>query len=166
MNSAGKATGLLRVVLTSSCAAVKGANNAAPPKNGKFYNEEDWNETSTVENGEPYFASKVQAEQAAWQIAKEMNIDLVTINPQFIMGPLLSSRTDGTSVGYMRVRFYFIFLSERKGEFNYFNDCISHYFKIALLITGLGGRYCTEWFSCVGGCERCGTCAHPCGRKP
>lgn len=107
MLSAAKAlssTGdLKRVILTSSVAAVKGMKDPQPPKHGKsVYSEEDFNETSTVDNGEAYWASKVQAEKLAWDLAKQHNIDLVTILPEFILGPLLSSRTDGTSVGYMK----------------------------------------------------------------
>lgn len=107
MLSAAKAlssTGdLKRVILTSSVAAVKGMKDPQPPKNDKsVYSEEDFNETSTVDNGEAYWASKVQAEKLAWNLAKQHNIDLVTILPEFILGPLISSRTDGTSVGYMK----------------------------------------------------------------
>jgi len=107
MLSAAKAlssTGdLKRVVLTSSVAAVKGMKDPQPPKNGKsVYSEEDFNETSTVDNGEAYWMGKVQAEKIAWDLAKQHNIDLVTILPEFILGPLISARADGTSVGYMK----------------------------------------------------------------
>lgn len=91
-----------RVVLTSSCAAIKGMKDPAAPKEGSTYSEADWNETSTVEGGEAYWASKVQAEQAAWEVAREQGLDLVTILPEFIMGPVISRRTDATSLGYMK----------------------------------------------------------------
>jgi nucleoside-diphosphate-sugar epimerase len=101
MASAAKARPA-RVILTSSCAAVKGMNNPAPPSNGPLYTEADWNETSTIESGEAYWVSKVQAERAAWEAAKESGLDLVTILPDFIMGPLISAREDqGTSAGFM-----------------------------------------------------------------
>jgi nucleoside-diphosphate-sugar epimerase len=107
MLSAAKAlssTGdLKRVILTSSVAAIKGNTDPQPPKNGKpVYSEDDFNETSTVENGEAYWKSKVDAEKLAWDLAKQHNIDLVTILPEFVLGPLISCRTDGTSVGYMK----------------------------------------------------------------
>ncbi|PRW58359.1 diaminohydroxyphosphoribosylaminopyrimidine deaminase [Chlorella sorokiniana] len=89
-----------RVVLTSSCAAIKGCK-PAPPKEGSTYSEADWNETSTVE-AEAYWVSKVQAERAAWEMAGQHSVDLVTILPEFIMGPLISTRIDGTSMGYMK----------------------------------------------------------------
>lgn len=40
--------------------AVKGPNGPAP-KNGKLYTEEDWNTSSTLENGQAYWVSKVCA---------------------------------------------------------------------------------------------------------
>jgi nucleoside-diphosphate-sugar epimerase len=94
-----------RVVLTSSCAAVKGMH-PAPPQSGTTYNEADWNETSTVEGGEAYWVGKTQAERAAWEMAEQHGLDLVTVLPEFVMGPLLSSRMDGTSMGFMKVGFF------------------------------------------------------------
>ena len=48
--------------------------------------------------------SKTVAEQEAWALAKQHSLDLVAILPEFVMGPLLSTRVDGTSFGYMKVR--------------------------------------------------------------
>lgn len=53
-----------RVVLTSSCAAVKGMH-PAPPKDGRRYTEADWNTTSTVEGGQAYWVGKVR-QQNTW----------------------------------------------------------------------------------------------------
>jgi dihydroflavonol-4-reductase len=69
-----------RVVLTSSCAAVKGMGSPAAPVQGNTYSEADWNETSSLP-GEAYWVSKVQAERAAWEAAKEAGLDLITILP-------------------------------------------------------------------------------------
>ena len=52
---------------------------------------------STVET-EPYPVSKTLAEKAAWKLASEHNIDLVTIHPVFVVGPVISKRTDATTV--------------------------------------------------------------------
>ena len=94
---------LRRVVVTSSFAACKGrAPGCAPPLNGDKYTEEDWNETSTAET-EAYWYGKVQAERAAWACAKESGLDLVTICPEFIMGPpLCATVPDPTSVGFFK----------------------------------------------------------------
>jgi nucleoside-diphosphate-sugar epimerase len=74
------AASVRRVVLTSSCAAVKGMGSPAAPVQGSTYSEADWNETSSLP-GEAYWVSKVQAERAAWEAAKESGLDLVTILP-------------------------------------------------------------------------------------
>jgi len=92
---------LRRVVITSSCAAVKGMV-AAPPKSGGKYTEADWNETSTAA-GEAYWAGKTAAERLAWELAAQHGLDLVTICPEFIMGPPLAAAVpDGTSVGFFK----------------------------------------------------------------
>jgi nucleoside-diphosphate-sugar epimerase len=92
-----------RVVLTSSVAAVHG-EYAAPPARGpgELYSEDDFNGTSSVDNGQAYHLSKVRAEEEAWKVAKASGIDLVTICPNFILGPPLLKGCAGTSVVYMR----------------------------------------------------------------
>jgi nucleoside-diphosphate-sugar epimerase len=94
---------LKRVVLTSSVAAVRGGKSAAPPKKGLLYTEEDWNETSTVANGEAYWVSKTEAERAAWDVARSHGFSLAVVAPNFVMGPVLSSALpDPLSVGFMK----------------------------------------------------------------
>lgn len=93
--------GIKRVVLTSSVAAVRSTKSPAPPKNGELYTCADWNESSTLES-EPYPLSKVLAEKAAWDIAKREGISLVTINPVFVVGPVISSRVDATSIRLLK----------------------------------------------------------------
>lgn len=44
------------------------------------------------------------AEKAAWDLSKKHGFQLVTINPVFVFGPVLSSRADATSVLMMKVR--------------------------------------------------------------
>ncbi|KAK9842312.1 hypothetical protein WJX81_005982 [Elliptochloris bilobata] len=84
-----------RVVLTSSFAAV--VKSRKGPTNGKTYSEEDWNVESSVDD-EPYRYSKVAAERVAWDMAKEHGFHLCVINPSFVLGPVISSRTDATSI--------------------------------------------------------------------
>lgn len=43
------------------------------------------------------------AEKEAWRIAKETGLDLVAVLPNFVLGPVISSRADGTSVGFLKV---------------------------------------------------------------
>ena len=88
-----------RVVLTSSVAAVHG-EYATPPSNGDLYTGDDWNTSSSVENGQPYHASKTLAEREAWKLVDQHGLDLRVICPNFVLGPMLSSAA-GTSVSYM-----------------------------------------------------------------
>lgn len=44
-----------------------------------------------------YIVSKTLAEEAAWRFAKENEIDLVTINPRFVIGPLLQPTLNFTT---------------------------------------------------------------------
>ena len=43
------------------------------------------------------------AEKEAWRLAKEEGLDLVAVLPNFVLGPVVSSRADGTSVGFLKV---------------------------------------------------------------
>jgi hypothetical protein len=47
----------------------------------------------------------VEAEKVAWELAKQHGIDLVTILPNFVMGPAISpaSASGSTSIKYMKV---------------------------------------------------------------
>ena len=46
----------------------------------------------------PLQVSKVLAEKAAWEFARANGLDVVVVNPGFVLGPPLSARTDSTSV--------------------------------------------------------------------
>eukprot|EP00884_Botryococcus_braunii_P020767 jgi/Botrbrau1/7374/Bobra.0316s0018.1 len=82
-----------RVVVTSSVAAIR----SKQPSDGVAWSEQDWNDWSTLSDN-PYMLSKTLAEKAAWEIAQENGLDLVTINPSFVVGPVISSRIEATSV--------------------------------------------------------------------
>ncbi len=69
----------------------------APPPSDKVWTEADWNTDFTIINS-PYCLSKRLAEQAAFEFGREHGLDVVAINPSFIMGPPMSSRTDSVSV--------------------------------------------------------------------
>lgn len=87
-----------RVVLTSSIAAVIGDNADAP---GGVADETMWNTTSSADHN-PYFFSKTVAEREAWRLAEaQSRWRLVVVNPAFVMGPSLSTRTDSTSVDFL-----------------------------------------------------------------
>jgi len=85
-----------RVVLTSSVVAIcEGVKKTSTKPDGSLYGPDDWNTDSTLESN-CYMFSKVQAEKAAWALAKELNFDLVTVLPSLVLGPVTSTR-DGYS---------------------------------------------------------------------
>ncbi|KIM31833.1 hypothetical protein M408DRAFT_239176 [Serendipita vermifera MAFF 305830] len=97
LRSAINSTNVKRVVVTSS---VTTAWQAVPKYTPIVYNENDWNEQAVElvkakgKEAPPfikYAASKVLAEQAAWNFMKENNpnFDLVTILPGYVWGKIL-----------------------------------------------------------------------------
>lgn len=90
-----------RVVLTSSVVAIFGDAIDIQKTSEGVFTEEYWNTTSSTDH-QPYPYSKTVAEKLAWQMTEEQSRwDLLTINPGFIMGPSLSRRTDSTSIEIM-----------------------------------------------------------------
>jgi len=83
--TAAREAGARRVVLTSSFAAV-----GYSPKAVRDYTEEDWTDPDTP-GLPPYPRSKTIAERAAWDYIERHpgDIELVVVNPTFIIGPTL-----------------------------------------------------------------------------
>ncbi|KAJ8900271.1 hypothetical protein K2173_024911 [Erythroxylum novogranatense] len=79
---------LKRVILTSSMASVVFSER---PLNPDTVVDETWFSNPLILEQMKlwYHLGKTLAENAAWRFAEENNIDLVTINPGFVIGPLL-----------------------------------------------------------------------------
>ncbi|KAK4493280.1 hypothetical protein RD792_017842 [Penstemon davidsonii] len=58
--------------------------------------EESFDEAVNGVHGLWYAYAKTQAEQEAWKFAKERGIDLVVVNPSFVVGPLLAPQPTST----------------------------------------------------------------------
>jgi len=71
-----------RVVLTSSIDAVRHGHD---PADRPVRTEADW---SDERRSDPYPKSKVRAERAAWAFAAEKGLELVTVLPGLVLGPL------------------------------------------------------------------------------
>jgi nucleoside-diphosphate-sugar epimerase len=71
-----------RVVLTSSIDAIRHGSDG---DEARVRTEADW---SDVERSGPYAKSKVYAERAAWDFVRDERLELVTINPGLVLGPL------------------------------------------------------------------------------
>ncbi len=76
-----------RVVLTSSLASVTYQQEHTQ---GRPYTEDDWSDPENREIS-PYIRSKILAERAAWEFAEEHKLDLATICPGLVLGPVLES---------------------------------------------------------------------------
>lgn len=84
-----------RVVMTSSTDAI--VHGHAGP--GRVRTEADW---SRPERLAPYPASKLRAEQAAWDFAAGEALELVAVNPGLVLGPL-QRRQRPTSLEVVRL---------------------------------------------------------------
>ncbi|KAK6164178.1 hypothetical protein DH2020_001042 [Rehmannia glutinosa] len=88
LGSCAKTPSVKRVILTSSEAAI--AFNRTPRTSETVIDETWWADPDYCrENQMWYVLSKRLAEGAAWDLAKEKGIDLVSINPCCVIGPML-----------------------------------------------------------------------------
>lgn len=94
-----------RVVLTSSLAAIHDVKTLEGKAQDKVHNEDDWVDPDKVE---PYSRSKILAERAAHKFVEELpqedgkkKLELVVINPSYVLGPLLTDSIS-TSVGGLK----------------------------------------------------------------
>lgn len=101
LESAKRNPTVKRVVLTSSVVAIYGDNADIALTPGGVFTEKEWNITSSAEH-QSYPYSKTIAEKEAWAISKEqVQWDLLTINPGWILGPSVSKRKDSMSISTM-----------------------------------------------------------------
>lgn len=82
-----KEVGAERVVVTSSISSIMPSPNwpADVPKGEDCWTDENY----CREKGLWYPLSKMWAEKAAWEAAKEKGMDVVVVNPATVLGPLL-----------------------------------------------------------------------------
>ena len=85
---AAAACGIKRVVYTSSVAAI----GSTPKKVVK--DESNWNKNFSM----PYTRAKTESERRAWELAKELDIDLRVINPSGVLGGSFSRPTPSTDI--------------------------------------------------------------------
>ncbi|WVZ72075.1 hypothetical protein U9M48_020590 [Paspalum notatum var. saurae] len=79
-----------RVVFTSSCSCVRYCHAAT-------LNESHWTDADYCKAHNLWYAyAKTVAEKEAWRLAKELGIDMVVVNPSFVIGPALGPRPTST----------------------------------------------------------------------
>jgi dihydroflavonol-4-reductase len=86
---AARDAGVKRVVMTSSISAI--IYGRGPRE--KPFTEEDWTDETNHRDTSPYDRAKTLAERAAWAwlTAEGKGLELVTVNPGLVLGPVLGS---------------------------------------------------------------------------
>ncbi|XP_075662691.1 tetraketide alpha-pyrone reductase 2-like [Castanea sativa] len=94
LSSCSKASSVKRVVLTSSCSSIRYRDDV---QQVSPLNESHWSDPNYCERYNLWYAyAKTLAEKEAWRIAKENGMDLVVVNPSFVVGPLLTPQPTST----------------------------------------------------------------------
>ncbi|KAF2293466.1 hypothetical protein GH714_002032 [Hevea brasiliensis] len=140
LRSCAKVPSIKRVIVTSSFAAVPySGNNLAPD----VIVDETWfsNPAVCVEQKLWYQLGKTLAEQAAWEFAKDNRMDLVTINPVFVVGPLLQP-----TINHSVEMLLNLINGAQEYPDAYYRSVdvrdVAHAHIQALEIPSAGGRYC------------------------
>lgn len=88
--NAAKRAGVKRVVLTSSVVSMTSGRASGT------YGTDSWSDLTA--NIGAYAKSKTLAEKAAWELVQNGGMELVTINPGFMLGPAIGKSGDGQSI--------------------------------------------------------------------
>ncbi|CAM0901998.1 unnamed protein product [Alopecurus aequalis] len=93
--SAAADMGVQRVVMTSSIGAVYMGPGRSPDEEA---DETCWSDLEFCKNTKNWYCyAKTVAEQAAWELAKQRNLDLVVVNPSLVLGPLLQTTVNAST---------------------------------------------------------------------
>ncbi|XP_062115504.1 phenylacetaldehyde reductase-like isoform X2 [Humulus lupulus] len=96
LRSCAKVPSIKRVVITSSLSSV--FENGKPLTSDVVVDETWFSDTVHCQKFQHWYAlSKTLAEEAAWKFGKENGIDLVTIHPGLVIGPLLQPTINTTT---------------------------------------------------------------------
>ncbi|KAF8033093.1 hypothetical protein BT93_D1860 [Corymbia citriodora subsp. variegata] len=94
LKSCSKASSVKRVVLTSSCSAIRYRDDV---QQVSPLNESHWSDTEYCKRHNLWYAyAKTIAEKEAWKAAEQYGIDLVVVNPSLVIGPLLAPQPTST----------------------------------------------------------------------
>ncbi|CAM6117096.1 unnamed protein product [Calypogeia fissa] len=95
LRSCAKSSTMRKIVMTSSCSAVRydyGRSADDPP-----LDESSWSNVDYCKDHQMWYAiAKTQAEQEAWKFSQEHNLNLVVVNPSFVVGPFLGDFPSST----------------------------------------------------------------------
>ncbi|KAF8691899.1 hypothetical protein HU200_040016 [Digitaria exilis] len=95
INAAADVATLRRVVFTSSIGTVYMGSHHAP---GAVVDEKCWSDLEYCKNTKNWYCyAKTVAEQAAWELAKQRQLDLVVVNPSLVLGPMLEPSVNAST---------------------------------------------------------------------
>ncbi|KAK2993820.1 hypothetical protein RJ640_027698 [Escallonia rubra] len=140
LGACAKASSVKRVVLTSSVAAVIISRR---PKTPDVVVDETWFSDPELARDMKlwYVLSKTLAEGAAWKFAREKGIDLVTINPALVVGPLLQPTLNTSAAAILDiVNGAKTYPNSTMGWINVKDVAVAHI--QAFEIPSANGRYC------------------------
>ncbi|KEA64105.1 Cinnamyl-alcohol dehydrogenase-like protein [Marinobacterium lacunae] len=101
LDSVNRTPSVTRVVMTSSVGAIFGDYSDVFDMKDRILTEEYFNTSSTLENN-PYHYSKVEAEKEAWRMSEaQQRWRLITINPGMILGPSMTPASASGSLFLM-----------------------------------------------------------------
>ncbi|OEL14358.1 Cinnamoyl-CoA reductase 1, partial [Dichanthelium oligosanthes] len=125
-----KKASIKRVVITSSMAAVAYNGKSRTPDTVV---DETWFSDPEVceKNQQWYVLSKTLAEEAAWKFSRDNGLEIVTINPTMVIGPLLQPTLNTRSSTYPNSTF---------GWINVKDVALAH--VLAYEVPSANGRYC------------------------
>ncbi|KAF7827822.1 tetraketide alpha-pyrone reductase 2-like [Senna tora] len=108
LNSCIKAK-VKRTILTSSCSSIRYRHDA---QQLSPLNESHWTDPQYCQRHNLWYAyAKTLAEREAWKLAEESGMDLVVVNPSFVIGPLLAPQPTSTLLILLNI------VKGRRGEY-------------------------------------------------
>ncbi|GAB4856023.1 hypothetical protein Ancab_024662 [Ancistrocladus abbreviatus] len=140
LGSCAKFPSIKRVVLTSSFAAV---GYTGRPRTPEVVVDESWFSNAEIckEKKLWYVLSKTLAEDAAWKFVKEKGIDMVTINPAMVIGPLLQPTLNTSAASVLNLINGAETYPNTSFGWVHVKDVVDAHIK-AFEIPSASGRYC------------------------
>ncbi|XP_042445718.1 phenylacetaldehyde reductase-like isoform X1 [Zingiber officinale] len=135
-----KKVSIKRVVVTSSMAAVEYNGR---PRTPDVVVDDTWFSSPEIceQDKQWYVLSKTLAEDAAWKFAKENAIDIVTINPAMVIGPLLLPTLNTSAVAILNlINGSTSYPNASFGWVNVKDVAMAHI--LAFEVPSASGRYC------------------------
>lgn len=139
LKSCSRSPSVKRVVLTSSCSSIRHDYNNTQHS---LLNETYWSNPEYCKQYNLWYAyAKTIAEKEAWKFAEEQGLNLVVVNPSFVIGPLLApepTSTLGIVLSIMRGENNRVYPNSRLG-FVHIDDAITAHI-LAMEVPSASGR--------------------------